>query len=887
MQEQVQLHPLALGVPKTKESPFVRELKDKRLSIVGVLLEPGSDPAQADIRVLPRGPKRPRVFCPFCGRLGKYSHTDDYHHFSHLNDQDLCTTHDLETALHLRAKQLLLDQFSLARRRGDSLTATVDCARCEKPFRKGVCRPGSWDEEHPERSLVNWLRPDIALLRDREPVFLVEICVTHRVEPDKLALLQASGLAGVEIAASELFNDDGSEKWNYRMGLPASISAWGLERPPRGYNICRKCREIPEDLAIAARLAGGFAQADPDAWVSILAAAGLTGPWQARLRQHPRETLLDLTSAPESLRDEANLPAQEMSPAGLQSKLFEGLKLQFGAPALSFWASFAELGSALFEPVAQQIFEVSADISGNTERLSDDEDAIHQALKVAELAHQAVASEDLRHRALAWVGYALLSYSSRFGNTNMMESRLLTRLKELVPGTDLARLQQWIDESLANNGPVVRLSGQTPSRVALRDLATREREIVFELRAIQNRDRGALRILKSLHHRDLNSEQLRAIKHVADRPITLIHGAAGTGKSHVIKGILLAFPELHWLLLAPTGKAAERLRKPSVGRDNCDPPMTFAKFMVEQDEFGPLTQPRATGVILDEVGFAAVEIFAKLLQALNQLDVQRLVLVGDPEQLPSIGPGNVLGDLIRWARTHEQGIAEVELTQVMRSSSELSRAAGAVRSGCFPPLGGPLVLTPPEDDLDQQVVDAVRHLRNGGSENVQVIGQTRRLVERLNVALQNSLNPNGRPLSGAPYLRIRDRVICTENFYGRDTVLLNGQQAEICAETESEILLDTDNTRIRLPLGEVHRLALGYALTIHKAQGSEWDSVIIVLPGSVRQMRYIRRPLIYTALTRSKHHVRIIAHRDTLNEAIKRPYFRVTSLLHFLNKHRR
>ncbi len=65
MQEQVQLHPLAPGVPKTKESPFVRELKDKRLSIVGVLLEPGNDPAQADIRDLPRGPKRPRVYCPF------------------------------------------------------------------------------------------------------------------------------------------------------------------------------------------------------------------------------------------------------------------------------------------------------------------------------------------------------------------------------------------------------------------------------------------------------------------------------------------------------------------------------------------------------------------------------------------------------------------------------------------------------------------------------------------------------------------------------------------------------------------------------------------------------------------------------------------------------
>lgn len=886
MQEQAQLHPLALGVQKTKESVFVRELKDKRLSIFRVLLEPGTHPPHEDIRELPRGPQRPNVYCPFCGRLGKYIHTDDYHHFSHLNNQEQCTPHDLETALHLRAKQLLLCQFSLARMRGEALDVTVDCSRCKKHFRKNICRPGAWDAEEPERTLADGLRPDITLLLEHTPVFLVEICVTHRIEPDKLARLQASGLAGVEIAAHELFDEDGSEKWNYRMSLPVSISAWGLEQPPRRYNICRMCREIPKDLEIAAQLAEGLARTAPDTWAPMLAAAGLAVPWQTRLRMRPRKTILDLTSTPEVLRDEAKLPAQEMSPESLQSKLFEGLKLHFGAPVLGYWSSLAELASTQFEPVAQRIFELSADISGNTERISDDDDAIHQALKVAELAHESVASKDHYYRARAWVGYTLLTNSSRFGNTYMKESRLLVRLKEQVPRMDAGGLQEWINESL-KDGPVVRLSGLKPSRVALRSLATRERNIVFELKEIRRRGKEPLSAAHSPQHRKLNPQQFSAIERVAGYPITVVHGAAGTGKSHVIKGILLAFPELHWILLAPTGKAAERLRGSSVGQDNCDPPKTFARFATEQGEFGPPADAFATGVVLDEVGFAAVEDFDKLLKALNRLDVRRLVLVGDPQQLPSIGPGNVLGDLIPWARQDEGGLSEVELTQVMRSSSALSRAADAVRKGRFPPLGGPMTLTPPEEDLDQQVVDAVRELRSSDSETVQVIGQTRRLVERLNSALQSSLNPNGRPLAAAPHFRIRDKVICKENFYSRDLVLLNGQQAVISGETESELLLDTDDAQLRLPLGEAHRLALGYALTIHKAQGSEWDSVVIVLPGSAKNMWYARRSLIYTALTRSKRHVRIIAEREALDGVIKRPHFRATSLLYFLHKHGR
>lgn len=744
-----------------------------------------------------------------------------------------------------------------------------------------------WNAEEAERQLPDGLRPDITMMSERTPIFLIELYATHLVEPEKRSRLEDLGIAGIEIDARHLFDEHGNQLWNCDRSLPLPINAWALERAPRSFNICPNCRKIPNERRTTANFVHRMSQADPEAWTSALAAGAITGPWLTALAQRPGDTLLELTDKPETLRDEAQIPAQEMSAEDLESKILAGLKRHYGVDAPDYWTKLADLGGDVFNPLASRVLELSADISGKTEQIDREVKLLERALKLAERIHHALGHGESESRALAWIGYGLLRNSSGYGNTCMIEQRILAWPGRDIQGLTPELLGAWI-EQLVERRFVVRISDITPAMVALRSLAIREWGIVRELRVIRQRGAGKFRSTLSQERKRLNPLQSRAVEMVAASPITIVHGAAGTGKSRVIKGILKTLPQLDWILLAPTGKAAARLREESDGLPGCWRPMTFAKFISSQDqdnEPAP-SDERLFGVILDEVGFASAEDFDKLLKSLNRLSVRRLVLLGDPRQLPSIGPGNVLGDLIKWARGQPEGVAAIELKQVMRSSPELTLAARAVRFGQSPRFGGAVTRADPENNLKQQVLDAIRYLRSHGSETVQVIVRTRAWVHELNLAIQASDNSSGRPLTSAPHLRIKDRVICTENYYSQDFALLNGQQAEIIGETDAGIILLSGEERMCLPVSEAKRLMLGYAITVHKAQGSEWESAVIAFPSTAGKRGFqIKNALIYTALTRSKSRVHIISHHDTLDAAIREQDHRMTLLRHFLKEH--
>lgn len=552
-----------------------------------------------------------------------------------------------------------------------------------------------------------------------------------------------------------------------------------------------------------------------------------------------------------------------------------------------FWTSFGDLADQLFHPLAQHVSKCAADISGKMDSLTDDDNALLKALELAEMMHGALSSDESTFRPCAWIGYGLLSNAYKYGNTNMREDGLATNWPgKKVRGLTPEQLATWL-KVLAKDKIIERFKVGREQQVALYSLASKERSIVSALKKIWAQSRKKIRPTREGFYTTLNKEQQRAVDRIEACPITIVHGAAGTGKSHAIRGIIRAFPSVHWLLLAPTGKAAGRLRDTAVDSTNCSQPITFAKFIAEQEGCAPPDESRSYGVILDEAGFVSVEGFDGLLKALSRYRVVRLILAGDPEQLPSIGPGNVLGDLIKWARgRRDDRVAEVELTKVVRSADDLTAAGHAVRRGRMPKFGNSITIEDPGGDRTAQIVSAVRSLAQRGSAPVQVIGRTRDLVQELNVALQACYNPRGRPLECNRSLRVGDIVICTENYYG-EVILLNGQQATIVAENEQSLTLETEGRALVLPISETRRITLGYALTIHKAQGSEWDSVVIALPGTPPKKKgggFVKRPLIYTAITRSKRHVHIIARRDTLEAAVAAESFRKTSLLYFLKK---
>lgn len=883
------LHPLARGVPKTEDSPFVRILPGGGLSIFRVLLEPGADPAYADVVDLPRDTRhRPSVYCPFCGRKGHYAHTDTYHHFSHSEDQKECSIHDLETALHLRAKKLLIEQISQARQAGHELRATVTCSRCKGLCCKGVCKPKSWDKEEAERTLADGLRPDVTLLTDDKPTFIIEIFVTHLVDAEKVARLNSAGLVGLELTAADLFDANGEETWVYTRALPKAVNSWGLESSPRSFNVCTSCRAVSDGVRVTAKLADSIAATDPQAWGSVLSASGLPGPWRLELAKSAGRIITTLTKKPEELRDKDGLAIGDIDPDVLQAKLFSGLKLHFGDSAVTYWDSLEELASELFKPLAMHVLDSAQDIGGKMESLGKGDKALRQALEIAEMAHRSLSSHESDFRSQAWIGYALLRNSYSFYNTCMLEKGLINWPGSMIFNLTQAQLDGWLAD-LAKKKIIARFKDGNEALVALHSLASKERGIVFELKRIGSGRRKALPLTKAPIHSTLTPKQIQAIKEVSARSVTIVHGAAGTGKSRLIEGVTRALPQIHWILLAPTGKAANRLRSISLGQQNCAPPMTFHKFMAGQQDGAYLQDEGITfGAVLDECGFVSVEDFERLLKSLNRLNLARLVLVGDPKQLPSIGPGSVLADMIKWATAHPKtAVAEVELTNVVRSGpgTTLTAAANAVRKGRVPTFGPSVTIETPQANLVEQTVTSVLSL---GEESglVQVISGTRKMVRELNVALQGRLNATGRPLSSEPDIRIGDVVICQENYYG-DIIMLNGQQAVVVGETEKSLTLDSEGSELQLPVDEVSRLALGYALTIHKAQGSEWDSVVVVIPGAPPKKKgsgFVKRPLVYTALTRSKNRVHIVSRLDTLRAAIQAESFRKTALLYFLKK---
>jgi hypothetical protein len=878
-------HPLASGVKKTKESPFVRVLPGGDLSIAVVLLSPGLDPPHQAVSKLPRPTSaRPDVYCPFCGRKGHYSLTDKYHHFSHSDGQQECVEHDLETALHLRAKHLLLHQLSLARTHRKSITARLPCVRCGNAFQKKVVARTTWDLEEAERTLANGLRPDVLLSLDGAPVFAVEVFVTHAVASEKGARYVADGLAGVEIAAKDLFNEQGQPTWSYPVPLPLPLSAWGLEVAPRTMNICSSCRGITKELRNTAKLTAALALDDPSAWAEILASGGFSPAWRLELANRPHDAVLDVTHAPEVFRE--RLPHERsISPDDLNSKIFAGLRGRYGETSLKFWSSLPEIAYTLFAPVVERLSELIGDISGQTDAMDDDGDAISGALEIAEFVHHAIGSAEVQHRSRGWIGYALLSSAHRWGNTCMDERRLRSWPGKKLRGFSDEQLARWL-EMLEKQRFIARFrDGNTPL-VALFGLAVRERGIAFGLSKLLIGKRPRLRSISSSALDGLNDAQKRAVRAVYSTPITIIHGAAGTGKSRVIAGFLRALPSLSWLILAPTGKAADRLREVTDGNPNCGLPMTFARLL--RDPFGDfqLAHDAPIGVVLDEAGFISVEDFAKLLEVLGRMEIARLVLVGDPMQLPSIGPGRVLHDLIEWSRDPRRGISQVALTDIMRSNSAIAAAAGAIRDGRFPPTSDAITIEDPasdEDDFVAQVVKTFEDLSCQSLGPVQIISKRRDDVRRLNLAIQQHQNPRGKPLDAAPGLRVGDRVICNQNYYG-DITLLNGQQVEVVGETAENLLLGAEPVPISLPIAEAGRLDLGYALTIHKAQGSEWDSVIITLPPGNKATSGAR-PLIYTALTRGRSRVHIVSRRETLSQAIRANLSRRTSLRYFLRQH--
>ena len=409
--------------------------------------------------------------------------------------------------------------------------------------------------------------------------------------------------------------------------------------------------------------------------------------------------------------------------------------------------------------------------------------------------------------------------------------------------------------------------------------------------------------LESLYDISYAPLQKQSIELALNNRILVITGGPGTGKTTILKGILSLYDELELetLLAAPTGRAAKRMSE-LTGREASTIHRLLGAKMAEDGETVVFSKHEGDplncdALVLDECSMVDITLMSSLLKALKP--GCRLVLVGDADQLPSVGPGNVFSDIIR-----SQTVPTVRLTEIFRqkSDSRIVRNAHMINRGEHP-------------DFEANTGDffRLRRLKGGTavetivelcarrlpenmkipSASIQVLSPTRKGetgTVNLNKRLQAALNPPSESkkekLFGEAVFRVGDRVIQTKNNY--DTIwktkggvsgagVYNGDIgtiAQIDPITET-LTVDFEDKLATYSFEMLNELEHAWALTVHKSQGSEYRAVVLALSGDVQML--LTRGVLYTAVTRAKELLIMvgddnIAHRMIDNNKQSRRY---------------
>ena len=507
--------------------------------------------------------------------------------------------------------------------------------------------------------------------------------------------------------------------------------------------------------------------------------------------------------------------------------------------------------------------------------------------KVDQVARKLGVGPDSHGRLEAAVVYGLRAYSAE-GHTFAPLDELCLKITEFLDSS--ADLVRDVLEDMAysgsvqianlNGSPVVYFYGYYKAECAVAGKLAALAEPAGGLAPVGANIDALIRKCQTDRCVELSEEQTDAVKNSLKSGVSIITGGPGTGKTTVINALLNIFEGSgHKIAVAaPTGRAAKRIRETS-GRFACTVHRLLEYYYDEETGYMSFGKNAAepldvNAVIIDEASMMDLMLMEALCDAIRP--GTRLILVGDADQLPSVGAGNVLADLI-----DSEYFFTAHLTQIHRQTAESRIVTNAhrINRGDEPSYGDDFVLIPgdkQQEILDKIAVIAARYQLG----DVQVLTPTKKGIlgsVSLNERLQQVFNPEvpGKEqleFSGKVF-RIGDRVMQIKNNYrlecrvGSETVkgVFNGEIGIIKGvdrEMRSVTVLYDDERWAEYPYVQLDEIELAYAVTVHKSQGSEFP--VVIIPMTWFPPVLATRSLLYTAVTRGKKQVIIVGRPDYL-----------------------
>lgn len=450
-------------------------------------------------------------------------------------------------------------------------------------------------------------------------------------------------------------------------------------------------------------------------------------------------------------------------------------------------------------------------------------------------------------------------------------------LSKSLPGEVLAALRQlqsrhqvkFTDEHVA----------LTHCAIAEEAIANALPQIGRRLRAINSHQLNEW--LKSEDDK-LSAEQRAAVSSIANSPVSILTGAPGTGKTSTVKALISVFEKAGYgvRLAAPTGRAAQRLREVTgcsahtlhrLLRNDCLKPRSLWNYIF----------PIPDVLIIDEASMIDLFLMTRLVSVCSSST--RLILVGDVNQLPSIGPGQVLYDLIE---SGQISVVRLQTNYRQNSGSQIIAAAEAIKEGRVPDLPAPgtaksdcyFIEAETASEIERLVIKAVTRslpARCGADpyQSIQVLTPKHKGILGtvfLNDQIQETLNARRQSdgfnaKSVHPFFIPGDRVLHTKNNY--QLGVFNGQCGSVQATTSETVAVRYGDREVIYTSASLPQLTHGFAISIHRSQGSEYPFVII--PVHESQYPMLNRELLYTAVTRGQQMVVLIGSSHALAMAVE------------------